>query len=753
VFKRSGRFIVHHPVIVILIWAAVTIGSAAVAIFGIGGPTIFSQLETDKPAVPDSNSQNAYDVINQSAANSVNLLVEGADLADPAQLAGLAAALAPARADLTALANVTAEADPLQAPPDGWPEGVPYNAQYLATDGHGFVVSVSLAAGLDDAAEKAAAAAAADRLEELGDALDAVTGGSHIVSSTDLVMKQMNEFMEDELLRAEAIALPAAVIVLVVVFGGLLAAAMPAIGAIATIVTGLGGMILINAFMDLDSVIINVITIIGMGLSIDYGLLIVSRCREELHRFGVSPEGGPSRHDPLVLRAVGQVHATAGRTVTFSALTITACVLGLVLMKASLLKGIGVGGAMAVLLAMLTATTFVPAILVLHGRRFVRPSPLRRIPGLSHLIGAVGEVTTDHGFFAKLAHWVQRFRWPVFAVTLAGLAAAATLVGGLQMRSTGLDMLPEDRDQSQYYAALDADYPYLATPDLYVVTPGALDEAAAAGLAATLGGVAHVAAVTGPVDLGAVDGNLLYAVTLDVADAGGPEASDTVRLIRDLPEGLYVAGDAADQLDFKDSLIDGFPLAGTVVVVAVFVLLFLMTGSVVVPLKALITNGLSIVASLGLATWIFTTGHGFATTGIEIYVVAMVVAFGFGLAMDYEVFLLDRIKEIYDVVDDNSKAVARGLQRSGRIITSAAGVIIVVFLGFALGDLAPVRQAGLTLAVLVFLDATVVRMLLVPATMTILGRANWWAPAPLRRFARLFAIRHVEHAGQSAPDN
>ncbi|CPU64087.1 transmembrane transport protein mmpL13a [Mycobacteroides abscessus] len=185
-----------------------------------------------------------------------------------------------------------------------------------------------------------------------------------------------------------------------------------------------------------------------------------------------------------------------------------------------------------------------------------------------------------------------------------------------------------------------------------------------------------------------------------------------------------------------------------IVVGATLVLLFLMTGSVVVPVKALLTNALSLAASLGVLVWAFQDGHlegllNFSSVGgIETYVVALVVAFAFGLAMDYEVFLLARIKELYDAGLSNDEAVRLGLQRSGRIITSAAAIIVVVFAGFVFGDLLVIKEVGFALAVAVLIDATIVRLLLVPATMTLLGRYNWWAPGPLRRVHRRLAITH-----------
>lgn len=233
-------------------------------------------------------------------------------------------------------------------------------------------------------------------------------------------------------------------------------------------------------------------------------------------------------------------------------------------------------------------------------------------------------------------------------------------------------------------------------------------------------------------------------------DSSGREATTAVGEIRALDTDLtvWVTGPAAQQVDFVSTLSARAWAAGAVVVLATFVLLFLMTGSVIVPLKALLTNALSLAAALGVLVWVFQDGHlegllSFSSTGgIETYVFAIVIAFAFGLAMDYEVFLIARIKELVDAGMDSDEAVRVGLQRSGRIITSAAAIIVVVFAGFVFGDLLIIKQVGFALAFAVALDATLVRMLLVPATMTLLGRHNWWCPPALRRVHERFGIIH-----------
>ena len=288
-------------------------------------------------------------------------------------------------------------------------------------------------------------------------------------------------------------------------------------------------------------------------------------------------------------------------------------------------------------------------------------------------------------------------------------------------------------------------YPGSASPALQVVAKGSLEEVTR--WSTRLADLPGVASVDTPVALG---GYVSVGVRPESTDPGGREASDVVRAVRgaDAPFPVWVTGQAANQIDFVSALVDRAGWAVGIVSAATLVLLFLMTGSVLIPIKALLTNAISLTATVGVLVWSFQEGHlegalGFESTGgIETYVLALVLAFAFGLAMDYEVFLLSRIKERHDAGADNDTAVREGLQRSGRIITSAAAIIIVVFVGFVLGKLLVIKEVGFSLAVAVLIDATLVRMLLVPATMTLLGRANWWAPGPLRRLHARFGLEH-----------
>ena len=757
-FERLGRFVTHRPRSVVFAWIILAALAAALAMTPILGDPLFKKLETGEPGVPGSQSLQVSELLRSSAGGSTTtLLVDGVDLTDPAEIARLNTVLDPARAELTGIEGVATVADPLVVSDPSVDPGL---AALISTDADAFVLRVTLDGSLEGEASDDADSAIESSLRTLGEQLveqDLATETT--VSSNGIIIRAVNHQMEQDLIRGELVALPISLLIMVLVFGGALAASMPIVGALASIAAGLGSIMGLSYVMDLDSVVINVVTVLGLGLSIDYGLLMVSRFREELKRLvetedrletaGI-PVGrrrrGGRRRDPLVVEAVQTTISTAGRTVCFSALTIAISVLGLAAFPADLLKALGIAGAIIVVLALATAISLVPALLVLSGRRFLKPSILTRVPLLRSIVGKLGDVAPDEGVFSRLTGWVQRRPWLVLVSSFATLIVLASPVLGLQLRNSGIEILPKNSEQYGYLESIDSRFPALGSSDVWVVATGDQSEAALAETTEQLLAVDHIASVDPAFDLG--DGHTLLGVRLDAEDAGGAEAVAVVHDIRALDLDVLVGGQAAGQIDFGQSLIDGLPLAGGLVVLATFVLLFLMTGSVLVPLKALITNVLSIAASLGMTTWLFQEGHlgsvlGFeAAGGLESYIVAVVVAFGFGLAMDYEVFLLSRIKELYDSGASNNDAVRLGLQRSGRIITSAALVIIVVFAGFATSSLLPIKEVGVALALAVALDATLVRMLLVPATMTVLGDANWWSPRWLKPIAARFAIKH-----------
>lgn len=753
-FSRLGSSAARRPLLVVMVWAVLAAAWFALAVVGVTGQGLFDRLQSGEPRVPGSESQVGRDLVADEATSgeSITMAVSAVDLADPDQLADVQRSLNAFRPNVQGVEGVQGVVDPFQVP--GGLES-PEAAPLLATDGSGFIVRVTLERDLDDDTQSAAHEETITLLRDLTD--DVGPDAVGLVSSGELIGEAIIGQLESDLQRGELVALPLSLLIMVVVFGGFLAAGVPVLGALASIAGGLGALYGFSFLLDLDSSVVNVVTVMALGLSIDYGLLIVSRYREELRTAlaadgtaaGRRRRGRPRRgRDPVVRAALIATMTTAGRTVAFSGLTVAICVSGLMLMRADILRAVGAAGLSVVLIALATALSLVPALLGLMGRRLSRRPVLSRVPGIRVLIRRLGDVPPETGFFSRLATVTQRRPLIVVLLSAAVLVLLASPLLNVQLRNSATELIPAGSEQRDFVTTLETDYPALAQPPISVV----VETATATALAERVAELGEVTGVDPPTPVG--EDHVALGVRLQTDDAGGPAATDAVvdiRELRDVEDGLgeyWVTGQAAAQLDFVDSMAEGAPLAGALVVLAIFVLLFLMTGSLLVPLKALVVNSLSLAAGIGVAAWVFAEGHlesvlGFTSTGgLESYVVAMAAAFGFGLAMDYEVFLLARIKERYDAGEDNDTSVRNGLQRTGRIITSAALVMIVVFGGFMTGELLPIKQVGFTLAVIVLIDATLVRMLLVPATMTMLGDANWWAPRPLRALHRRFALHH-----------
>lgn len=741
-----SRGVIRRPRLALLVWAVVAIGSYLLA-SGLGGEGLFDRLESGEPRVPGSESQEGRDLLagEEEETEQVTLLVQGVDVTDEEVVNHVTETLAPLRAEVDDLEGVASVFDPFIVPEGPADEQV---APLVADSQDGFLLIAEMEPGIEAASPEVTAVA--EELTEIPPALSEEVGtASGIVSSSQLLTDAVIDQVQADLTTGEAVALPASLLVMVLVFGGVLAAGLPLLGALASIGVGMGLLYAFSYAMDLDSIIVNVVTVLGLGLSIDYGLLLVSRFREEhaaveeLESAGSRRRRRRERGSPRVNQAVHQTMRTAGRTVTFSAVTIAVVVAALMVLRPDILRAIGLAGALVVVIALATALSLVPALLVLVGERLQRPSVLRWVPGLRKVAGWLGDTAPSHGTFARLARFVHDRPWPVLLGTLALLGLLASPVAGMHLRNSTTELLPASSEQREFISVLGEDYPGSATPDITVVvdaspqqTGGAREDLAA------IDGVAQV------LEVGTEDEDYsVFGVNVSADDAGGPVATDVVKEIRETSLGhqTWVVGQAANQIDFVGAILNGLPLAGAVVIVAIFALLFAMSGSLLIPLKAIVVNAVGLTAALGVTVWVFQEGHLAGLLGVtpigglEAYVVAIVVAFGFGLAMDYEVFLLARIKESWDAGQPNDAAVEAGLQRSGRIITSAALVIILVFLGFVAGELMVIKQVGFALAVTVFIDATLVRMLLVPATMTVLGRWNWWAPAPLQRLQRRLA--------------
>lgn len=739
-FAALGTAIARHARMVVAIWLLASVAMGGFVLGAFGGEGLFDRLHSGELRVAGSESERANEVLAEHATAGERLVLALVDVdMDDTDHGALISGF---HSRVLAIPGVENVVDPFVFP--GGTED-PAARAFLSTARDGFFVQVDLARGLPATEEQAAHDQVVAELEGLIGDLD----GRGVVSSGPIMVTDVTDQIQRDLRTGESVALPISLVIMIVVFGGFLAAGMPLIGAIASIVGGLGSLWGFSYLLDLDAVVVNAVTVLGLGLSIDYGLLIVSRYREELRQSMARPRGRGSerrrRRDPVIVTAISRTMATAGRTVAFSAVTIAISVAGLLLFEVDILRSLGAASVSVVLIALLSALTLIPAVLTLLGRRMAATSVLRKVPGLHRVLERFGDAPPERGVFSRLALLMQKRPGAAVLVSLIILGVFASPVLDMQLRNSTTELLPRESTQREFLRIVEEDFPALARAPIVVLT----EEGHADEFSRELERIDGVTGVGPAQDVGG--GWVSLGVRVDATDPGGAEASAVVHAIRDLHDTgpqFWVTGQAANQIDFIDALLAGLPWAASIVIAATLILLFLMTGSILVPIKALLINVVSLGAGLGLTSWIFGEGHfsgllNFTSAGgLESYVVAVVVAFGFGLAMDYEVFLLARIKELHDQGRDNDTAVRDGLQRTGRIITSAAVVIIVVFAGFIAGDLLAIKQLGVALAITVTIDATLVRMVLVPATMTLLGEWNWWAPGPLRALHHRIGIRH-----------
>jgi trehalose monomycolate/heme transporter len=543
----------------------------------------------------------------------------------------------------------------------------------------------------------------------------------------------LNEQVKKSIARAEMLSAPVLLVLLTIVFGSMVAATLPLAVGLTAIMGSFISLRVISMATDVSVFAVNIVTILGLGLAIDYGLFMVSRFREELRR------------GATVADAVTTTMATAGRTVAVSAVTVAVSLAGLLIFPQTFLKSMGYGGISAVLIAALAALTVLPALLTVLGPRVDALAVRRRRP------------EREHGFWYRLASGVMRrpvvFALPIVAVLLL-LATPFLHVkwGGIDQR-----MEPKSAESRQVADTLQREFPgNLDTPITAAVSLDVPVDSPAGQ--AALQNYSHAAGtVTGATgaDVVAARGDTAQVNITYRGEALDTQAKDVLKEVRALPhpahvQEVLVGGSTAQVVDRLSSLGQRLPWMALIVVLATFVLLFLAFGSVVLPVKALLMNVLSLGASFGVVTWIFQDGHlsgllGFTPTGaVEATQPVLVLAIIFGLSMDYEVFLLSRVREQYDLTGDNRLAVATGIQRTGRIITAAALLLMVVIALFSASPITFIKLIGVAMLVALFVDATVVRSILVPATMRLLGNANWWAPRPLRGFYARYGIREAE---------
>ncbi|MDI6411233.1 MMPL family transporter [Streptomyces albus] len=598
----------------------------------------------------------------------------------------------------------------------------------------------------DDTRAEKTAKKIAPKLTGERDGVRVVSGGGTEAN------RQASERVEKDLLRAEGVAVPITLVLLVLVFGSGMAALLPLAVAGVSIVGSLALLTVIAQFAPVSVFATNLTTALGLGLAIDYSLFIVSRYREER---------GKGRDNATALRIS---MTTAGRTVLFSSLTVLLSLAALLVFPLYYLTSFAYAGIGVVLFAVLGALVVLPALLALIGDRidkFDLGAALRR---------RRKPKATEDGFWHRLATGVMRRPWPVLTVVLLALAV---LVAPFTQASYGLPddrSMAKDADAAVVGQALREDFPSLAGAGLDIVLDGRLpDDRALSGYAqrvSRVAGIERVDTATGsfaegrkvaPPVPGAekafTDGKGAWmsakTETEPYSEAGEKMVADVRGISPPSGTDAKVAGLAAGYVDTMDALLAALPYALLIIGVLTFVLLFLFTGSVLIPVKAIVLNLLSLTATFGAMVFVFQDGHlrwlvgDFTVTGqIDVTTPILMFCIIFGLSMDYEVFLLSRIREEYDRTGDNTLAVAHGLESTGRLITAAAGLLALFFIALISAGFTPVKILGLGTALAILMDAAVIRGLLVPAFMRLAGRANWWAPAPLRTVYRKFGFHH-----------
>jgi putative drug exporter of the RND superfamily len=761
-----ARFIVHRRRTVLVV--AVLLAALA----GAFGGSVAKNLSNGGFDDPEADSTRAREIVEeQFGAGSPNLvlLVTAADKSVDSQVsAQVGAALTE---ELAAEPGVTGVVSywSLQAPP-------------LKSNDQRQALVLARITGTEDDVRK--------RIEELSPKYNRNAGGGAVkvtVTGQAEVFRQVGTTIEEDLLRAEKIALPITLVLLMLIFGGFVAALLPLFVGALTVVGTLAVLQVINSFTDVSIFALNLTTALGLGLAIDYALFMVSRYREEV------AAGWP------VQDAVVRTVRTAGRTVAFSAATVAISLASLLVFKQAFLRSFAFAGVAVALIAALASVVVLPALLAVLGHRVDSLSLRRRgkdgVPRrrgksgahrgqavLSAASTALSQTERDlsNGVWHRIAMGVMRR-----PVRVAAVASVALLLLGVPFLNINLALsdhrvLPSSatarialNEIGSGFSSRENGAAEVVLPSLDTANPEASSQLNDYAIAISkVENVARVDSANGSY----VDGRNVAPANnasirflakdpgpgtwLSVVPNVEPVSDDGERMVKEIraltiPSAsngtVKIGGPSAELVDSKASLFNRMPWAGGIIAVVTFVLLFLMFGGLLVPLKALILNILSLSATFGAMVWIFQDGNlsgalNFTATGsLDATTPVLMFCIAFGLSMDYEVFLLSRIKEEHDRTGDNTRAVALGLERTGRIVTAAAILIALVFVAFATSGISFIKLFGLGLALAVLIDAFVIRATLVPAFMRLAGEANWWAPAPLQRLQRRIGLsEHVE---------
>jgi RND superfamily putative drug exporter len=725
-FTRLGQLIVRRRRTVLV---ATLLGLVVAVVVGAG---VFSALTNGGFDDPRSESTRAIETLDEEfdtgSADLVAIVTaSGGDVdADDVVAAGSA---------------LTAELAAIEGTDDVasyWSLGAP--APLRSTEGDRALVLMRFPGAEEDPERIATIETIID--EYSGLQRDGITVG---LAGAEPVFAAIGETIKGDLARAEMIAVPLTLLLLLFVFGGLVAAGLPVLVGAVSVFGAFMVLWTVTLFTNVSIFSINLVTALGLGLAIDYSLFIVSRFREERAR-------GRSVDD-AVIRTV----ETAGRTVAFSAITVAISLSALLIFPLYFLRSFAYGGIGVLVVAMLISVVSLPALLAVLGPRV---DSLR----LFHR----RDVHVGEGFWHRLATGVMRRPGMVAIAGVTVLVALGLPFLNVEWGVPDDRVLPASAEVRQQSDILRNEFDSSEGDAFAIVATGGTDDASIAAFASEVSrvdGVARVDSAVGRFVDGAnvvTDPSLVQFASRSSASGDATwfnvvpevepisvEAEEMVSVLRsiDAPfDETLVGGASAALVDSKSAIFSLVPIAAVIIVVATFALLFLMFGSLLVPVKAIVLNVLSLTATFGLMVWVFQEGNGadllgFTPTGLtDISMPILMFCVAFGLSMDYEVFLLSRIKEEYDLTGDNDLAVAVGLEKTGRLVTAAALLLSITFFAFATSGVTFIKLFGLGLAVAVLVDAFIVRSTLVPALMKLAGDWNWWAPAPLRRLHDRFGI-------------
>jgi RND superfamily putative drug exporter len=697
-FMRLGSFIVGHRKSVLITYII------AILIAGGIGSLSFSKLDSG-----------GYSDLNSESAKAANYITDTFKVQDPVAIlvidAGSRSVDDPTvAADATSLEKEVAATKGIKRTLSYWSAGGASSLR--ATDGKAaFLFIYADIENYDFDGYGAVGKIVSEKFDGEYKSLEVYAGGGAVVTNA------INSKIKTDLLLAEGIAIPLTFILLAFVFGALVASAMPLVVGVGAILGSFFFTYLLTLATDVSVFALNLITGLGLGLGIDYALLIVNRFREEMHN-------GKSVEESAII-TVG----TAGKTVFYSGLAVMVTLSALLLFPLNFLKSFGYAGVIVTLCAIFGALIPLPALLAILGKRVDK--------GVTRKSGLAPK---EDGRWASTARLVMARPIPVVIASLALLVVMALPIANIAFAQVDSRVLPESNRAAVSSAVLQDRFTSFEGSPIEVILPdGAGREDSLNSFLAQAKVVEGITRVS----------ELEYAgrdIRVQVIPGTSSRSQDAERLIKELralekPDGLLIGGAAADFTDSQGGIARTLPWALGWIGITVFILIFVFTGSIILPIKAVLLNGLSLVATLGVITWIFIDGNlkwlvgDFTVTGTldtgSVILVAVVV---FGLSMDYELFLLSRIREEHLLGKSNVEAVATGLQRSARIITAAALLLAVVFAAFISSGVTSIKMLGFGVAFAVLLDATLVRALLVPALMRLFGERNWWAPKSLRRF-------------------